>query len=130
MMQEIQIIGNLTKDPTYNTTQTGSGVSRISVAVNNKRNDTTTYYNVSVWGKIGESVQKHLVKGDKVFVSGELTADVFKKNDGDVIPSLNVNCKNIVFLSMNKNNFASQQGQTNTGTKQAFAEPVEDDLPF
>jgi single-strand DNA-binding protein len=74
-MQIISIAGTTGKDAEYKTTQTGSEMCSISVAVNGFSNGekTTTWYNVTSWGKGSEGLARILKKGSKIACSGELS---------------------------------------------------------
>lgn len=73
-MKNITIAGNCTKDAELRTTQGGAKVAGFSVAVNGYEGGekTTTYFDVSIWGKRGESVMQFAKKGAKIAVAGDL----------------------------------------------------------
>jgi len=73
-MKSITIAGNCTKDGELRTTQSGGKVAGFSVAVNGFANGekTSTFFDVSIWGKRGESVMQFAKKGAKICVTGEL----------------------------------------------------------
>lgn len=75
----VTITGNLTHDPKLRTTEAGTKVCGLRVAVNGRRRtadgsylDTVDYFNVSVWAGRGEACAKHLVKGRPVAIQGRL----------------------------------------------------------
>ena len=73
-MQHIVIAGNCTKNAEIRTTQSGQKVAGFSIAVNGFSNGekTSTFYDVSVWGKRADAVAQFATKGAKMCVSGEL----------------------------------------------------------
>ena len=73
-MKSITIAGNCTKDAELRTTQSGSKVAGFSVAVNGFENGekTSTFFDVSIWGKRGEAVMQFAKKGAKICVTGDL----------------------------------------------------------
>ena len=73
-MKSITIAGNITKDGELRNTQNGSKVAGFSVAVNGYENGekTSTFFDVSLWGKRGENVMQFAKKGAKICVTGEL----------------------------------------------------------
>lgn len=73
-MKSICIAGNCTKDAELRTTQSGQKVAGFAVAVNGFEGGqkTTTFFDVSVWGKRGEAVVQFANKGAKICVTGEL----------------------------------------------------------
>jgi len=73
-MKNIVIAGNCTKDAETRTTQSGSKVTGVSIAVNGFSNGekTVDFFDVSMWGKRGEAMVQFAQKGSKLCVSGEL----------------------------------------------------------
>ena len=74
-MQIISIAGTTGKDAEFKTTQSGAEMCSTSVAVNGYANGekTTTWYDVTSWGKGSEGLARILRKGSKVACSGELS---------------------------------------------------------
>ena len=70
-MTTVTILGNLTRDPEQ-VTIGGSEAVKFGIASNSTR-DSTTFYDVTVWGKSGNAVLKFCKKGSRVLVVGELT---------------------------------------------------------
>ena len=100
-MNKIILIGNLTRDPESRTTPSGHTVCNFDIAVNERRGrqDNTTYFRISAWDRTGESCQRYLSKGRKVFVAGPLSARTYQANDGTTRVSLEVNANDGEFLS-------------------------------
>jgi single-strand DNA-binding protein len=73
-MKNITIAGNIGKDAEVRTTQGGDIVTGWSVAVEDRagREKTTVWFDVSMWGKRGETLAQYLTKGSRVAVSGDL----------------------------------------------------------
>jgi single-strand DNA-binding protein len=74
-MQIANIAGNLGKDAELKSTQGGDQFCRFSVAVSTGRGDnkTTTWWDVTRWGKGADKLAGFLKKGAKVAVSGEIS---------------------------------------------------------
>lgn len=89
-MKNITIAGNCTKDSELRTTQSGQKVAGFSVAVNGFANGekTTDYFDVSLWGKRGESVLQFAKKGSKICVTGELGT---REHNGKTYLTVNAN---------------------------------------
>lgn len=71
-MQIVTIAGNIGKDAEVR----DAGQNRVasfSVAVSEGRDKPTTWWDVSMWGKRGESLAPHLTKGSRVTVSGRFS---------------------------------------------------------
>ena len=84
-LNRVQIIGNLGKDPAVRFTPSGSKVCTFSVAVNRRwksadgeAREATDWFNVEVWGRLGEISQHYLHKGSLVFLEGRLSTDRYE----------------------------------------------------
>lgn len=72
-MKTICIAGTVGKDAVMRRTNEGEPVLGFSVAVDDGygENRSTMWFDVSLWGKRGQSLEPHLKKGTRVTVSGE-----------------------------------------------------------
>lgn len=129
-MQELIIIGNLTKDPVSRTTATGKTVCDISVAVNRRKKADGTqeadFFRCSVWGQTGEACQKYLSKGNKVCVTGTVSVSTYTGQDGQTRASMDVFAKDVEFLSKRGD---AGQSNTNAGMTDVSGD-VQGELPF
>lgn len=103
-MQTIQIIGNLTSAPETRSTTSGVTVCSFTVAVDRKFKDqsgnkTTDFFRVNAWRQLGETCERYLDKGRKVYVRGELQARTYEAKDGTTRLSLDVQADEVEFLS-------------------------------
>ena len=73
-MQLITISGNLGRDAELRTTRDNQKVCSFNVGVRNGfgREAGSVWYRCTLWGKAAEAFAPSLLKGTKVFVSGEL----------------------------------------------------------
>lgn len=89
-MNNINLLGNLTKDPDVRYTKTGRAVATFTLACTNTYIDSATdetkeqtaFINCVAWGKLGESVG-NLRKGSPCFVNGRLQTRSYKTKEGD-----------------------------------------------
>ncbi len=74
--------GNLTADPRLNKTRDGTPVVNFRIAVNHGQGEekTTTFHNVSAFGKEAEAAAATLKKGDHVRAVGRLADDSYEKD--------------------------------------------------
>lgn len=74
-MKNITIAGRIGKDAVMRHTKTGDPVLGFSVAVDDGygQNKRTLWFECSMWGKRGESLEQHLKKGTALAVSGDLS---------------------------------------------------------
>jgi len=79
--QQIELVGNLGRDPEMRFTPTGQAVTQFSLAVTRQwgqgdaKQKETIWVQVSTWDKLAETVAKELSKGQQVLVKGYLKPD-------------------------------------------------------
>ena len=80
------LIGNLTRDPELRYIPSGTAVTEITLAVNDrvKRNDQwteeTQFVDVTLWARTAEVVNEYLSKGSNILVEGRLKYDTWEKD--------------------------------------------------
>src|SRR5262245_11663983 len=89
------LVGNLTRDPELRYIPSGTPVSEIGLAVNEriKRNEQwveeTVFVDVTLWGRTAEVANEYLSKGSPVLIEGRLKLDTWEK-DGQKFSKLKV----------------------------------------
>jgi single-strand DNA-binding protein len=85
----VVITGNLTRDPELRSTQGGTSVCKMRVAVNSRRRDQSgewidkpNYFDVTVFGAQGENCSNYLSKGRPVAIEGRLDWSEWDATDG------------------------------------------------
>jgi len=78
-IQEVILVGNITRDPELKFTSQNTPVCRFTVATNRifttsagERKEETHFHRVVVWGAFAEKMSTILKKGYKVFIRGRL----------------------------------------------------------
>ena len=91
------LLGNLTRDPELRYLQSGTAVSDIGMAVNDRRKNAngewveeTTFVDVTLWGRTAEVASEYLSKGSPVLIEGRLKFDTWETNDGQKRSKLRV----------------------------------------
>ena len=81
------VYGNLTRDPEMRALPSGMNVTSFSVATNRvyndrdgKRQESTDYHNIVVFGRQAETVNQYLRKGNGAFIEGRLQTNSFEKD--------------------------------------------------
>jgi single-strand DNA-binding protein len=80
------LVGNMTRDPELRYIASGTAVSDIGLAVNDrvKRGDQwveeTTFVDVTLWGRTAEIANEYLSKGSPVLIEGRLKLDRWEKD--------------------------------------------------
>lgn len=73
-MNTICVIGRLTKDPEIKYLEGGQSVTSLSVADNQRQKGekVTLFFDVTIWGKRGETAAEYLKKGQEAAFCGKL----------------------------------------------------------
>lgn len=141
MLNQIFIMGRLTRDPELRHTGSGTPVASFTVAVDRdfKTKDgekETDFIDVVAWRNTAEFVSKHFRKGRLAVVAGRLQMRKWTDKEGNNRVSAEVIADNIYFGDSKKDDSASYGGTLPFPTavqEQAFAEIEEEDgdtLPF
>lgn len=85
-LNKVQLIGYLGKDPETRFTPKGSKVTSFSLAVDRRwkssegeTKETTDWFNIETWGRLGEICQQYLHKGSLVYLEGRLRTDRYEQ---------------------------------------------------
>ena len=130
-MNQLNIIGGLTRDPESRTTQSGKQVCTFTVGVN-RRNDRekSDFFRVNAWGELGNNCARYLSKGKRVRVTGSVSLSTYTAQDGTTRANLEVLAQDVEFLS------PASQGQQNApqapkaDAQSGFVQVDEEELPF
>jgi single-strand DNA-binding protein len=98
------LVGNLTRDPELRYIQSGTAVTDVGLAVNDRRKtptgewvDEVTFVDITVWGRQAETVCEYLTKGSPALFEGRLKLDSWEK-DGQKHSKLKVVCERMQLL--------------------------------
>ena len=125
-MNNVALIGRLTKDPDLKTTQSGLSVCRFTVAVDRpySKEKQTDFINCLAWRQTADFICKYFAKGQRIALIGSIQAGSYEK-DGSKVYTTEVNVSNVEFCESKKQN---KTEQTNEATEEM---PLVDDyLPF
>ena len=112
-MNNVVLVGRLTRDPELRTTPNGIATCQISLAVNGIPNAngerTTDFINIVVWRRQAENVSKYCSKGSQVGVVGRIHTRSYEANDGSKRYVTEVVADNVTFLGSNNSNRGTSQ---------------------
>ena len=157
MSNVFSCVGTVGRDAEVRYLPSGMAVLNVSVANNIGFGDKqqTIWLRVAVWGKKAEgNLKTFLLKGQQVFVSGELTMSEYRANDGTMKTSLELNA-NVIELVGKKSDSSAPSNYAQPATQQPtsygnnqqapsyappsqasntgndnFDAPYDDDIPF
>ncbi len=108
MLNQVVLVGRLTKDPEVNKTDNNKNYSHITLAVprsfkNINGEYDTDFIDCVLWEGVAKSTSDYCKKGDIVGVKGRIQTDKLEKEDGTKKYYINVIAERVTFLSNNKN---------------------------
>lgn len=103
-MNNVSLVGRITKDPELRTIASGSVTTSITVAVNRRFTSQSgereaDFIPVVVWNKQAENVVKYCKKGAQVGVTGRIQTRSYDAQDGTKRYVTEVIADNVTFLS-------------------------------
>lgn len=147
-LNKVELIGNMTSEPTVKVTPSNQKVASFSIATNRVWKDSTgakkeqaEFHNIVAWGNFAEIVEKYLQKGKQVYIEGRLQTRTWEDaNDKTKRYKTEIIVENLILLwskgsSSASNETSSAETASTTSTKTAKKEVVEEeidieDIPF
>lgn len=134
-MNEVVLIGRMTRDPELRRTATGVPVTSFTLAINRtfKSSDgqEADFIPCVVWNKVAENVERYCSKGALVAVSGRLQSRRYEDKDGKNVSVIEVVCNSVQFLETKKEDkYATPKMDTTTSNNDFPFDIMDDDLQF
>ena len=142
-MNKIIVIGNIGRDPEMRYTASGQSVTSFSIASNyryttaaGEQREETEWFNVSAWGRLSETCNQYLTKGQQVYVEGRFRSRTYQGNDGQTRVSNDITLTDMHMLGRRGDNMGEGGGSNSpSGSSSGMAggnDPYDDvdDLPF
>ena len=103
-MNKCIFIGNLTRDPEFQTTGSGVSLCRFSIAVNRNYSNSNgereaDFINIVTWRGLAENCNKYLTKGRKVCVVGQLQTRTYDDKDGNKRYATEIVAEDVEFIN-------------------------------
>jgi single-strand DNA-binding protein len=128
-INQLTISGNLTSDPDLRHLGSGHALCKLRIAHNERVKltdgswiDQPQYFDVTIWGRIGEWVAANVAKGDQVVIAGRLKWREYETADGTRRQAIDITADSIV----------PTRHTSHTEPTPDDVEPgdVDDDIPF
>ena len=100
-MNNIILIGRLTKDPELKYTNNGKGNTRFTLAVSRNK-DEADFINCVAWEKTAENIAEYFKKGSQIAVQGAIRTGSYEK-DGRTVYTTDVWVYKFDFVGNNQN---------------------------
>lgn len=148
-MNEVVLVGRLTKDPDLRMTQSGSDITKITIAINRHFKDkngiyNTDFFDILLWNSLAKRVNEWCKKGDTIGVRARLQNSSYTDNDGKKVYKNEIVAEDISFIA---NSQKKETGKATTQKNEVEIETVkqesdpfkdfgeelvlnDDDLPF
>jgi len=128
-VNQVILMGRLTRDPEQRTTSTGKIIVSFSVAVDRGgQDDSADFFNINAWEKLGELVMQYLSKGRRVLVQGRLRQDRWDdKDSGKKQSRVEVTATDVTFLD-GPNDGAGQSSSPAAGPSKKTEDVVIEDI--
>jgi single-strand DNA-binding protein len=99
-INQVILMGRLTRDPEMRTTSTGKAIASFSIAVDRGgQEDAADFFDVTAWEKLGELVNQYHSKGRRCLVQGRLRQDSWDdKETGKKRSKVEVVATDVTFL--------------------------------
>jgi single-strand DNA-binding protein len=134
-LNQVTLMGNLTRDPELRQTPNGQNVTSFSLALNRSYKDSsgewqeaTDYIDIVCWGPLAERVAQYLSKGRRCLVQGRLQSRSWEQ-DGQKRNKVEVLANDVTFLDGRggegdaTNTSSSAESADNTAAKSADDKP-------
>ena len=141
-INHVTLVGRLTRDAELKYTNSGQAVSKIGIAINQRRRrddqwvDEAHFFDCVVWGRTAEALNPYLVKGKQVGIEGQLRQDRWEQ-DGRSRSRVEIFVNNLQLLGGRNEGAAPRDDgpagrapQPRGGAPLPAADDFDDDIPF
>lgn len=104
-INRVVLVGRLTSDPELKALPSGSNVCELRIACNTSRKtpegeyaDKPNFFNVSVFGPVGESVHRYMSRGRRVAIDGRLDWHEWETPEGAKRQAVKIVADSVQFL--------------------------------
>lgn len=138
MINNVVLVGRLTKDPDLRYTGSGTAVASFTLAVNRNFKDQNgnreaDFINCVAWRKTAELIGDHVKKGQQIGAVGRIQTRSYENQQGQKVFVTEVVVSEIQFLDSKSNGNSNQQNNNSHSDPFASGNSIDisdDDLPF
>ena len=141
-MNNVVLIGRLTRDPELRFIASGTAVANFSLAVNkglskekkeemeSKGQPTADFINIIVWGKQAENCANYLDKGRLVAIQGRIQTRSWEDGGGSKKYATEVVANQVQFLEWKDKNENTTNNNSNNSNNTEDFNSLDEDIPF
>ena len=140
-MNNIQLMGRLTREPEVRYLESGTSVARFTLAVDknlskekreemeSKGQPTADFINCQAWGKLGETIAKYSGKGLRLLVNGRIQTGSYEK-DGERRYTTDVVVNSLQIIDWKNSSTNTNNTETYDDFEDGFDVTEDDRIPF
>ena len=114
-MNQVTLLGRLTRDPELKYTPSGKAFCRFSIAINREFNrEETDFINCVAWDKRAETIAEYLRKGRRILLQGRIQTGSYDK-DGQKVYTTDIIVDKFEFIDSANSNNNVQSNSSNFG---------------
>lgn len=125
-MNNVNLIGRLTKDPELRQSRSGTATLKFTLAVDRRFKQQgqpdADFINCLAFGKSAETIAQYCHKGNKLSVTGRIQTGSYLKQDGTKVYTFDVVVNEFEFLTPKSEN-KQQQNNYQQNTQQMYPNP-------
>lgn len=136
MLNRVELIGRLGKDPENRKTNNQTSVANFTIATSEnykdkhtgERKEVTQWHNIVCWGSLADVAGRYLGKGQQVYISGKLQTRSYEDNEGTKRFITEIVAQELIMLGHKE----TRNGQplVESSGAPSLGNPTSDDLPF
>lgn len=138
MLNQVQIIGRVGKDPEVRYLTSGDAVVGLTIATSEswkdkqtgERKENTEWHKVNFFGKLAEIVGEYAQKGTLMYVQGKLKTRKWTDKDGNDKYSTEIFAETMKLLSSKSNHQPENKPQNQTPAPKSGFDDMDDQIPF
>lgn len=131
-MNKVILIGRLTRDPNYTTTQTGTEIARYTIAVD-RIGEGADFISCVAFGKSAQFADKYLKKGVRIAVTGRLQTGSYRNKEGKDVYTTDVIIESQEFCESKNEQRPAPKKETPKADEEGFMQipdDIDEELPF
>lgn len=126
-MNNVILMGRLTRDPELQYSNNGTAFSKFSIAVpRDFKREEVDFINCLAFGKTAETIAEYLKKGKRIALQGRIQTGSYNNKEGQRVNTFEVVVDKFEFVDSAK----SEENNKNVRSNVRSEEELEDDFPF
>lgn len=134
-MNNVSLVGRLTKDPEVRYTPSQMAVARFTLAVDrpfskDSEQSTADFINCVAFGKQAEFVEKYFFRGSPMGLTGRIQTGSYTNKEGQKVYTTDIAVDRVEFVGNKGESGGSAAPRKDPDIPEGFAQLDDEDLPF